>query len=435
MLPSGVLCVDRIAPTVQFTSPAAGNVSGTITISCTAADNDQVASVQFTLDGSNLGSAITVAPFSMTQDTHTLVNGAHTYGVIVKDREGNQVTSSVAVTVKNTPTVSLTAPGNGATISGTSTFTANVTGYGTGITVQFQRDGGNIGPAMTVGPYQYSYDTHAATNGAHTIGVVATDAQGNSTTQTVNVTVANVPVVNSLSPANGAHTSGTTTITANVTQYGASCTVQFFIDGNQVGGNQNGGNGNYSVNHDSHYLSGQTWHTYMVRVTDNLGNTASASNGVYCDNTTPASGQTLLGDWQLWDDGAGGYSSGRNYLPNYNDRDNWNWIWQNTGAKFGYVNLPGNPDPTHYQMYGQLVSSRCEGGAIGLIINGVEQAAQAPGQFNYQGGQTWSFGGGEQIGGRCWINGSADADEQANTFFEQGIGIGYWFGVKAGYNS
>ena len=434
MIAAGVLCVDRIAPTVNITSPAAGNVSGTITISAAAADNDQVASVQFTYDGANLGSAMTVAPYQMTQDTHSWVNGAHTIGVKVLDREGNQVTSSVAITVKNNPIVTLTSPAAG-NVSGTISLAANVTGYGTGITVQFQRDGGSIGPAMTVGPYQYSYDTHPAVNGAHTFGVVATDAQGNATTVTVNVTVKNVPVV-SLSPANGAHTSGTTTLTANVTQYGTSCTVQFQIDGANLGGAQSGGSGTYQAAHDSHLL-GVGWHSYNVIVTDAQGNSTTVSNGLYVENAVPAAGVVSLGDMYVHDPD-GNYYSGR-YSPEPYDGTGGDWYWGATGTKFNPVYLPGNPDPTHYQMQVGMHGERVEGGSDGNQVYIDFQVAGIVGWTTvWQNGPTWSFNsgpfwnvnGGEACYAKRWCS-----NPGWNTCFCQGIGFWYSFQIKAGYGS
>ena len=41
----------RLAPTVSLTSPAAGQVAGTVAVTATATDNVGVTSVQFLLDG------------------------------------------------------------------------------------------------------------------------------------------------------------------------------------------------------------------------------------------------------------------------------------------------------------------------------------------------------------------------------------------------
>src|SRR5213083_1791769 len=61
---------DTTPPAVSITAPAANSsVSGTITVSATAADNVGVASVEFKLDDVNLGPEDTVAPYRLAWDT------------------------------------------------------------------------------------------------------------------------------------------------------------------------------------------------------------------------------------------------------------------------------------------------------------------------------------------------------------------------------
>src|SRR5712664_2068049 len=71
--------VDTTPPTIAITAPANGvTVSGSVTVSANASDNVGVASVQFFLDGSNLGSLLIVGPYSVAWNTATASNGAHT---------------------------------------------------------------------------------------------------------------------------------------------------------------------------------------------------------------------------------------------------------------------------------------------------------------------------------------------------------------------
>ena len=69
---------DTQVPTVSMTAPAAGNVSGTVTVSATATDNTGVVGVQFLLDGNNLGTEDLVAPYSISWNSATATNGSHT---------------------------------------------------------------------------------------------------------------------------------------------------------------------------------------------------------------------------------------------------------------------------------------------------------------------------------------------------------------------
>src|SRR6185503_765100 len=56
---------DTTAPSVTLTSPAAGDVAGTLTVTASAADDIGVAGVQFSVDGVLLGAEDTSAPYEI----------------------------------------------------------------------------------------------------------------------------------------------------------------------------------------------------------------------------------------------------------------------------------------------------------------------------------------------------------------------------------
>ncbi|MGH7995576.1 MAG: Ig-like domain-containing protein [Opitutaceae bacterium] len=131
---------DTTPPTVSITAPAdQSEVSGTVSVTADASDNVAVASVQFQLDGVNLGSAITTAPYSLSWDTTAASNGSHTLTAIATDTSNNQTTSSaVTVTVNNGSLPSgwssqdIGSPGaSGSTSYSSGTYT--IQGAGTGI--------------------------------------------------------------------------------------------------------------------------------------------------------------------------------------------------------------------------------------------------------------------------------------------------------------
>jgi hypothetical protein len=204
--PSGLRVVnappapDTKPPTVSLMSPAPGaTVSGSITVSACAADNGGVAGVQFKVDGANLGTEDTKAPYSVTWNTTTAANGSHTLTAVARDVAGNVATSAaVVVTVSNDttpPSVSITAPAPNATVSGTIPITASASDNVGVAGVQFKLDGANLGAATTVAPYSISWNTTAVANGSHTLTAVARDAAGNVTTSAaVAVTVSNPPI-------------------------------------------------------------------------------------------------------------------------------------------------------------------------------------------------------------------------------------------------
>jgi len=73
---------------VAITSPPSGaRVSGNITINASASAPLGVASVQFLLDGVNLGSEHTAAPYSMSWPTTAASEGWHTLTAVARGRD------------------------------------------------------------------------------------------------------------------------------------------------------------------------------------------------------------------------------------------------------------------------------------------------------------------------------------------------------------
>jgi RHS repeat-associated protein len=104
-----------VSPEVGINSPApSSQVKGTITVKAGASDDGAVSSVQFKLDGANIGAALTTPPYETTWDTTTATRGSHSLTAVAIDNAGNSTTSSaVSVSVANSaaPTVTLTATG------------------------------------------------------------------------------------------------------------------------------------------------------------------------------------------------------------------------------------------------------------------------------------------------------------------------------------
>jgi hypothetical protein len=88
------------------------------------------------------------------------------------------------------PTVAVTAPTAGATISGTVTLTANASDDVGVAGLRFQVDGQSVANEDNSAPYSVSYSTSGLSAGTHTITAVAWDARGNASTSAgVSVTV------------------------------------------------------------------------------------------------------------------------------------------------------------------------------------------------------------------------------------------------------
>jgi hypothetical protein len=91
------------------------------------------------------------------------------------------------------PTVSISSPASGATVSATTTVSANAASQGSTITgVQFLLDQTNLGSQVTSAPYSITWNTTTATAGTHTLSAVAYNSAGlSSTANPITVTVDN----------------------------------------------------------------------------------------------------------------------------------------------------------------------------------------------------------------------------------------------------
>jgi hypothetical protein len=101
--------VDNTAPTVSITSPAPGDVSGTITVTATAAAD--VTQVAFFVDGTtSIGvDNSSASGWSVSWDTTTATPGSHSLTATASDAAGNSATSTaVAVNVSNSGSFVLT---------------------------------------------------------------------------------------------------------------------------------------------------------------------------------------------------------------------------------------------------------------------------------------------------------------------------------------
>jgi hypothetical protein len=99
--------------------------------------------------------------------------------------EGVSEPVELTIVDETPPTVAITAPAAGATVTGTQTVTATAADSGSGVAgVQFQLDGNDLGAEDTTVPYATAWSTTLAAAGLHTLTAVARDTAGNVTTST-----------------------------------------------------------------------------------------------------------------------------------------------------------------------------------------------------------------------------------------------------------
>jgi hypothetical protein len=166
-------------------------------VDANASDNVGVVGVQFKRDGANLGAEDTSAPYSIDWNTATASNGGHSLTAVARDAAGHKTTSAARpVTVSNVaaaPSVWLTAPAAGATVSGRTTLSAAANDNLSVAGMRFLVDGNVLG-VDTQKPYSLVWDTTSVANGAHKLTAVAADPEGNTqSSAALGVTVANSP--------------------------------------------------------------------------------------------------------------------------------------------------------------------------------------------------------------------------------------------------
>lgn len=210
---------------------------------------------------------------------------------------------TIATTGDTTPpTVSITSPAAGATLSAIVTVSATASDNIGVTSVHFNVDGANTGLAIASAPYNYSLNTNTLSNGNHVLTAVASDAAGNTATSAaVSVKVNNTtpdttpPTVSLTAPAAGATVSGTVTVSANASDNVAVASVQFKLDGANVG--TAGTTSPYNFSWDTTKTTSGT-HSLTATATDTSGNSATSTPvSVTVNNaadTTPPSVPTGL---------------------------------------------------------------------------------------------------------------------------------------------
>jgi hypothetical protein len=182
---------DTLPPSASISAPTANaSVSGTVTISASASDSGGIEKVRFWAGSTYLGFD-TTAPYSKAWTTNA-PNGPRILKIEAIDNAGNATVRSHKVIVRNPdamqPTVSITSPANGATVSGLVTVQVAASDNLGVEKVRFWVDSTYLGYDASA-PYARAIDTTALADGAHTIRVQAVDWLGNTRDATITVNV------------------------------------------------------------------------------------------------------------------------------------------------------------------------------------------------------------------------------------------------------
>ncbi len=110
------------APKISITAPKANAVvSGTTAITSTVtAGTGTVTSVQFKLDGTNLGTAVTKSPYSLSWNTAGVTNGIHLLTATATNSSKLSTTSAaISVNVQNVTTIPVVVPADTTAVANT----------------------------------------------------------------------------------------------------------------------------------------------------------------------------------------------------------------------------------------------------------------------------------------------------------------------------
>jgi hypothetical protein len=205
---------------------------------------------------------------------------------------------------RTSPTVSITAPANGATVTGTVTITAtasdtvvpNTTDTVGLVGLQFQLEGINMA-AIISGPgptYTLSWNTSTTPSGAHTLTAIAIDEVGNTGTSTISVTVGNVGVSPVIS---GVRATSITSSGATITWTSDKASNSQVAYGTTSAYGSMSGLGTALVTSHSVNLSGLTASTtyhYKVLSRDGQGNLASSGDFTFTTAAVSGGPQPVL---------------------------------------------------------------------------------------------------------------------------------------------
>ncbi|HYO51964.1 Ig-like domain-containing protein [Archangium sp.] len=272
---------DHASLLAPLTSPTEGaTLMGTVTLSATAGNPSKVVRVEF-YSGTRLLGTDYASPYNFVWNTTAEPTGPYALTTRAYDGTGNvEVSAPVNVTLARdttAPTVSVTSPAEGATVSGSITLTANAVDDYLMSRVEYFLDGRSLGSTSNGGSYGYVFNSRSVTNGAHTLVAKAYDSAGNvGVSATRSFTVDNdimPPTVALTSPAQGASVAGLVSLQASASDDRGISSVYFYVDGTRVAIVSSPP---YVASWDSHSVPNGA-HTLTTRAYDAAGNSTTSA--------------------------------------------------------------------------------------------------------------------------------------------------------------
>jgi len=221
------------------------------------------------------------------------LDGDGTAEVVVNVGGGLMAFTAVVTPDTIPPSVAITAPSEGALVSGVVPIVASASDDFGVTVVEFYLDGALLGSDPTPAPYAFYWNTGPVAPGPHALTAKAKDAAGNTgTSGVVNVTVKDVaaPSVLLTSPTNGSVVLGTVSIAATASDNVGVTRVEFYVDGVFKGSDVTSPYAydwnTTTVANGSHFLSARAYDAaanvgYSGSVTVTVDNAGATGNAVY----------------------------------------------------------------------------------------------------------------------------------------------------------
>lgn len=196
---SAVSSTDTTAPTVSISAPlGSSTASALVPVNVNAADDVGVSKVELRVNGS-LVATDTAAPYAFSWDSTKVANGMASLVARACDAAGNcRDSAAVSVNVANTviadttpPTVAISNPTNGATVSGNTSVTVSAAddSGAAALTVALFINGSRVASSTGSGSLKFNWNTRRLASGTYALRADAKDAVGNLSSTSVIVTV------------------------------------------------------------------------------------------------------------------------------------------------------------------------------------------------------------------------------------------------------
>ncbi|MGZ8697203.1 MAG: LamG-like jellyroll fold domain-containing protein, partial [Gaiellaceae bacterium] len=236
------------------------------------------------------------------------------------------------------PTVALTAPSPGATVSGQVAVSANASDNVGVVGVQFKLDGANLGAEDTSAPYTLQWDTLPATNGTHVLSASARDPAGNTGSASgVSVTVDNEK------PTVPANVNAAAVSSSQIDVSWSASSDNAAVTGYRVRRNGTLISTTTATSFSNTGLAPQTTHSYTVSAFDAAGNSSAESAAASATTQSPPPATGLVAAYRF---GEGTGTVTADSTPNGNGGTLVNGAaWAFGGGKYGNaINFDGTND-------------------------------------------------------------------------------------------